>query len=83
MTYGLDGRCFDLALVLWRSLVNEVRRDGLLGVLLILLVKGSRPLLIIGLMSGKINGILICDPELFVTLGKLLTRKWSALGNHS
>jgi hypothetical protein len=58
--------------VLWRSLVNEVRRDGLLGVLVMLLVKGS--LLVIGVMSGKINRILICDPELFVTFGKLLTK---------
>lgn len=58
--------------------MNEVRRDGLLRVLVMLLVKGS--LLVIGVMSGKINGILICDPELFVTFGKLLTKGMVSIG---
>jgi hypothetical protein len=74
-TAGLDWRYFGLALVLWRGLVNEMRRYRLFEVLVVLFIRGFRPLLVIGVMSGKIDGILICDPELLITLGKLLTRE--------
>ena len=73
MTAGLDRRYFGIALVLWRGLVNEMRGYRLFEVLVVLLIRGFRLLLVI-VMSGKIDGILICDPELLVTLGKLLTR---------
>lgn len=72
-TRGLDRRRFDPTLPFRRSLVNKMRRDGLVRVLVLLLVKGSGLLLLLTRVSGKVEWVLICNPELLVAPSELFT----------